>query len=173
MKKIDEERQKLLERLEEQKSLIKDDVQDLKEAASPKNMVRNLVADLARGLRENKSAADALKIAATMLPVRMPYKPVFYVALRYVLPYVLNNYPQIRQAASAVGFQSGVDSLRQRLPVIKKSTVLGTLKDGVSSLRRNLHDAQMRRYAKTLANHNSNNNGEVHHIGSFTAGSPY
>jgi hypothetical protein len=171
MNNIDEERQRLLERLEIQKAQLKGDVEGLKDAARPKNILRNLVSDLGKGLRDSKSASDGLKLAAGMLPSRLPYKPVFYVALRYVLPYVLNHYPQIREFATKQGLNAGFTQLRSKLPKVRKSTILGTLKDGVGSLRRRLHQARMDRQVASLAQQPGN--GEVHHIGSFTAGSPY
>jgi hypothetical protein len=133
MDKIVEERQKLQEHLEEQKALIRDDIQDLKQSVRPLTALKNIATDIWTDVRGNTSAAKTVKFAAKMLPAKLRGQPAVYVTLEYVLPFILKNYPHLVNNLKNYGVN---------LPNVKKSAVLGGAKERISRLRQKVRSAK-------------------------------
>jgi hypothetical protein len=130
MDKIVEERQKLEERLEEQKALIRDDMKDIKHAARPMQVLKAVAGEIWSDVRSDATPAKTLKMAAMMLPGRLRNQPAVFLALNYVLPFVVRHYPQL---AKKLGI---------RTP--DKAAVIGALKNRVHSLRERIQRARER-----------------------------
>lgn len=135
MDKITEERQKLQEHLEEQKALIREDIQGLKHSVKPLTALKHMATDIWDDVRENTSAAKTVRFAAKLLPAKLRGQPAVYVTLQYVLPFILKNYPHLAKSLKNYGVN---------IPDLKKSAIIGGVKTRVTQLRQKIHVAKAR-----------------------------
>jgi len=92
--KFQQERERLLSQLEEQKKLIHDDIQALKQAAKPIAVAQEVIVQAADSFRDNTIATQTTRLALTAMARRVPH-PVVGIAAQIAVPLLLNNFPQI------------------------------------------------------------------------------
>ncbi len=109
--KFQQERARLLLRLEEQKQLIEADIDALKQMAKPLEVAKDVVNKAADSFQDNTLATQGVRLALTAITRRIPH-PVVGITAQIVVPMVLNNFPQV------LGWiQQGVAKL-QRIDVV-------------------------------------------------------
>lgn len=92
--KFQEERARLLLRLEEQKQLIQTDIDALKQMAKPLEVAKEVVNKAADSFQDNTIATQGVRLALTAISRRIPH-PVVGITAQIVVPMVLNNFPQV------------------------------------------------------------------------------
>ncbi len=92
--KFQEERARLLLRLEEQKQLIQTDIEVLKQMAKPLEVAKDVVNKAADSFQDNTLATQGVRLALTAISRRIPH-PVIGITAQIVVPMMLNNFPQV------------------------------------------------------------------------------
>ena len=83
-----QERERLLLRLEEQKQLIKKDIEVLKQYAQPLEVAKEVVSQAADSFHDNTLATQSVRLAITAFTRRIPH-PVVGIAAQIAVPLVL------------------------------------------------------------------------------------
>ncbi len=89
-----QERERLLLRLEEQKQLIQRDIDALKELAKPLEVAKEVVGQAAESFHDNTLATQSVRLALTAFTRRIPH-PVVGIAAQIAVPLVLRKFPQV------------------------------------------------------------------------------
>lgn len=92
--RFQQERERLLLQLEEQKRLIQSDIDSLKQAAKPLEVAREVVAQAADSFQDNTIATQSVRLAITAVSRGIPH-PVVGIAAQIAVPLVLRNFPQV------------------------------------------------------------------------------
>lgn len=128
--KLQAERQRLLLHLEEQKNLVRDDVQDLKNAARPLSIVRNVIGQARNSFRDNSLATQGTRLALTLLPGapgRFLRRPLVAIAAQIAVPLLVRRFPEV------------VHFVKENAPVRKlKAGAFRMLRHAVGNLRQRI-----------------------------------
>ena len=92
--RFQQERERLLLRLEEQKQLIQSDIEALKQYAKPLEVAKEVVTQAADSFHDNTLATQSVRLAITAVTRRIPH-PVVGIAAQIAVPLVLRNFPQV------------------------------------------------------------------------------
>ena len=122
--RFQQERERLLLRLEEQKQLIQSDIEALKQYAKPLEVAKEVVTQAADSFHDNTLATQSVRLAITAVTRRIPH-PVVGIAAQIAVPLVLRNFPQV------VGWvQQGVVKLSKVDIVAAIRRAVGRAKEG-------------------------------------------
>ena len=117
-----QERERLLLRLEEQKQLIKKDIEVLKQYAQPLEVAKEVVSQAADSFHDNTLATQSVRLAITAFTRRIPH-PVVGIAAQIAVPLVLRNFPQVvgwvQQGVVKLSKTDIVDAIRQAVGRVK------------------------------------------------------
>lgn len=121
--KFQEERERLLLRLEEQKRLIQCDIDALKQAAKPLKVAREVVTQAADSFHDNTLATQSVRLALTAVSRSVPH-PVVGIAAQIAVPLVLRNFPQVvgwvQQGVVKLSKVDVVDAIRRAVSQAKE-----------------------------------------------------
>ena len=122
--RFQQERERLLLRLEEQKQLIQSDIEALKQLTKPLEVAKEVVTQAADSFHDNTLATQSVRLAITAVTRRIPH-PVVGIAAQIAVPLVLRNFPQV------VGWvQDGVVKLSKVDIVAAIRRAVGKAKEG-------------------------------------------
>lgn len=120
--KFRQERERLLLRLEEQKQLIQEDIEVLKQYAKPLEVAKEVVGQAANSFHDNTLATQSIRLALTAFTRRIPH-PVVGIAAQIAVPLVLRNFPQVvgwvQQGVVKLSKTDIVDAIRRAVDQAK------------------------------------------------------
>jgi len=121
--KFQEERERLLLRLEEHKRLIQSDIEALKQAAKPLQVAKEVVTQAADTFHDNTIATQSVRLAITAVTRSVPH-PVVGIAAQIAVPLVLRNFPQVvgwvQQGVFTLSKMDIVDAIRRAMSQAKE-----------------------------------------------------
>jgi hypothetical protein len=127
--RFQEERERLLLRLEEQKRLIQRDIEALKQAAKPLEVAKEVVTQAADSFHDNTLATQSVRLAITAVTRSVPH-PVVGIAAQIAVPLVLRNFPQVvgwvQQGVVKISKVDVVDAIRRAVRQAKEKWRRGT-----------------------------------------------
>ena len=128
--KLQAERQRLLVHLDEQKNLVRDDIQELKNAARPFAMARKVIGEARASFLDNSLATQGTRLALTLLPGapgRFLRRPLIAIAAQIAIPLLMRRFPE------------AVEFVQEKAPVRKlKAGAFRAMRNVVGNLRKRI-----------------------------------
>ncbi|MFN0034796.1 MAG: hypothetical protein ACKVUS_07010 [Saprospiraceae bacterium] len=90
--KVQAQRALLRRKLETYEQLIQEDIEELKKAARPLEIAKNVIHQAADTFRDNSLTTQGMRLALTMLP-RATRHPILGIAAQIAVPLLVRNLP--------------------------------------------------------------------------------